>query len=565
MTSTLPADTGLPILQRHPLLVAVILVAALLVVALLAFPPHYMTNDDVTMSLIVSGRVFDDQPDEHMVFSNVFIGKGLSALYRTWPGVPWYGGYLLAVQVASLVALGYVLLRANLSRLQLLLTAGLLAAFGVPALSWLQFTVAAFSAALAGLLFLWAATEGRAGRAAWVAGPLFLFAGGLVRFDAVGLALIVTAPLLLATVAAAADRRRRLMFALTLIGSLAAVYGSDRFNGWYYEHSPGWAGFYEYNALRAEFTDYDRVPAEADTSAARGRAGWSETDLLMLNEWNYADPQRYSADKLRAVLEATPFSWRPPRRRWEQLGTSFWNNFVLRALLVLGVAVVALPGQGRRARVVSLLCLLVALGVSVGLYYFRHLPERVYLPAFAVFPFVATALSAARAEPHWLPRRPAPAALLAAAALGLALEALFLFGFANAWQSRHLAARAMMARLAPRPDRLYVLWGGPPLDAVVAPLETADVPAGFRAIDFGWTTPTPFTRHRLAQFGIADEYRSLFERDDVLLFARPEQTDLLTEYLHEHYGVRPTWAVVFKDPALGTAAVYRAVAPRPSE
>jgi hypothetical protein len=557
------APAELAILRQRPLLVAGLLVAGLLGVVLVAFPPHYMTNDDVVMDLVVSGRAFDDAPDEHLVFSNILIGKALSALYRTQSNVPWYGGYLLALQALSLAAICYILIRANPSRVQLLLTAAFLASFGILALSWLQFTVVAFSATLAGLLLLSAAAEQRAGRAAWWVGPIFLLAGALVRLDAAGLAGLVTGPLVLATLIGSADLRRRLLFALTLAAPLAIGYGLDRFNGWYYANSPGWEGFYEFNALRAQFTDYDRVPPGEGTATARALAGWSETDLHMLNEWSFANPERYSTANFKAVLAAAPATQGAPGRSWRQLFDVLGRDLILRTLLALGAAGCVLPGQERRARFVGLLCLLAAVSVAIVLYFFRHLPPRVYLPAFAVFPVVTAALSVARADRRWIPRQPLPAGTLAVAAILLLLEILPLLGTANAWRKQHDATVAMMARLAPRSDRLYVLWGHNfPLENLVAPLETSGVPADFKAVGLGWTTRTPFTERRLGQFAITDLDRSLYE-GKVPIFTTRERVQLLSASLAEHFGPLPQWEVVFKDPALDNTVLFRAVASTP--
>ena len=86
---------------RRPLLAAILLVVPLILLAIVVFRPSYDTNDDPVMSLIVSGKVVSQQPDEHMVFTHFLIGLVLKNLYLLLPAIPWYGIYLFAVHACA--------------------------------------------------------------------------------------------------------------------------------------------------------------------------------------------------------------------------------------------------------------------------------------------------------------------------------------------------------------------------------------------------------------------------------------------------------------------------------
>src|SRR5262249_20018289 len=148
----MPAPPPPAFVQRSPFYVALVAVAALLLIALAFFTPRYETNDDAGMNLIAGGRLFVDWPDEHLPFSNVLVGLALKGLYGWAPGVPWYGSYLLAVSALGLLGCCYALLRDNPTGLRLLPAGAFLLAFGLPCLVALQFTRAAFLAALGGLM-----------------------------------------------------------------------------------------------------------------------------------------------------------------------------------------------------------------------------------------------------------------------------------------------------------------------------------------------------------------------------------------------------------------------------
>ncbi len=69
--------------------------------------PGFDTNDDAVINMIVAGEGFGLAPDEHMVFTHVWIGLVLKTAYTHFPDVPWYASYLLAVQAAANVVLLY--------------------------------------------------------------------------------------------------------------------------------------------------------------------------------------------------------------------------------------------------------------------------------------------------------------------------------------------------------------------------------------------------------------------------------------------------------------------------
>ena len=115
------------------------------------------------MNAIAAGRAFVDRPDEHLVFSNVLVGRPLKALYEFAPRVPWYGSLLFLTACLALWSICFVCLRRPDSEWTIGLTGFFLWVGGIPVLTQLQFTRIAFLAGLAGLLLLADAVRGRAG------------------------------------------------------------------------------------------------------------------------------------------------------------------------------------------------------------------------------------------------------------------------------------------------------------------------------------------------------------------------------------------------------------------
>jgi hypothetical protein len=557
-------------LTSRPLLASAVMVGVLLFLTLTVCAPRYESNDDAGMNLIAAGRAYSDSPDEHLLFSNVLVGLALKGLYGASPGLPWYGLYLIGVTALSLVGLCYALLRARPVEAQLLLTGGLLLAAGLPCLVLLQFTRAAALAALAGLTLLLAASSGRAGRGAWAGGLLLLLVACLVRFDSFLLIGAVLAPAVaVAVLSPGVARRRRLLLAGCLLGVLAAGAGLGQLNRWYYEQDEGWRGFYEFNALRAEFTDNMRVDFNEHTESALRAAGWAPVDLGMLCNWNFADPERFSADRLRAVLDRVGDEDRVTEQRSvADCGKLLAADKDLLALLGFGAACLALTGGGWRARAVPLLCLLAAAAVSLWLFLYYHLPARVSFPAFAGFAAVAVfgAAGVPGRREFW-PGTPAGAwraAVLVLAAGLLAWRFAASAEAAGAVRARHLEAAEMMERLGPRPRQLFVLWAASfPFEDVVYPLKPAAVPPSFKAVSLGVLTTTPITAQRLREFGVTDLYRSLCANRDVLIVCNTRDLRLLAGYMRKHYGVHLGVRPYFADPVLRPAYIFSLTAMAP--
>jgi hypothetical protein len=564
MTGTFPSagaaagGPGPAWLRRWPLAVAVLLAAGVLG-PVLALAPRYMTNDDALMNLIAAGRVIGDAPDEHLIYTNVLIGRSLKALYAAAPDVPWYGAYLSAMQVASLTALCYVFLRARPAWPQLLMAAVYLAAYGVPTLLAPQFTMVAFTAAAAGLLLLCAAASGRAGRVAWVVGPALVVLGAMVRTQAWGLAGLILSPVVALALLRPSGPRARWGLLLGLAGSLAVVGGLVFLNARYYASGEGWEDFYGYLTLISELQNHGLSLGQG-VQPALDAIGWTQTDLEMIVSWSYADPERFSAANVSTVLAAARGAAAPPAASdWGSLWALLSGDQRVHLLLATGLACwLMMPGD-RRTRAAALLCLLVTVALVPVLYFYFRLPARVYLPMFAAFPAAGLALASA---PPVRPRRRLVPFLLTCAALVLTAVLLAQRTDHEVRQRvgrRYLHAQAleMMARLSPRPDQLFVLWSDEfPYEELVSP-QDAGLPRGFKAVGFGWTTPTPWTRRRLDEFGISDLYRALYEREDLLLVCKPERLPLLSAYLEQHYGVRTEGREVFSHPALHGANVYQ--------
>jgi hypothetical protein len=576
-----PASTGQAGAARlwaaavaRPFLAALCGTTALVLLTLACFSRAYETNDDVSMNFIAAGVVFNTSPDEHLLFTNVAVGLALKALYTAAPRVPWYGGYLVLTTALAAAVTSYAFLRANPRGRQLLLAALYFGVVVVPCLLSLQFTRTAFLTSQAGLLLYLGGVGGRLAVPRWqgAAAALLVLFGSLIRFDAFLLACAVTAPLLLYA-GLHAGRAGALRLAGWLAATTALCVGAWALDQAYYARSPGWEDFRTFNALRAEITDYgirwdDRLRPTLEA------VGWQVVDLVMIQEWFFADPERYSLPKVRAVAEAVQrasrtlkggklFAW-PPFFAIDPE----WLGVVLFGLCCVGAMEGGLLAKGVPAASAALACVMAGL-----LFQHFHLPPRVYLPLFTGMATAACLCSSG----SFLPGDAAPPgpralavlrpALVLAAAVVLAVLTQARLVQNDQWRRRHVSAVSLMKQLRPRPESLYVVWAESfPYEDFVQPLGSVESLRPFRCLPLSALLATPLARRRLEEYGITDLNQALYRRPDVFLVGRPERNKLLADYVAAHYGDRLQFRVVLLHRGPPAVGVYQAAAvPRAGE
>jgi hypothetical protein len=543
---------------KRPLAGAAAIVGLFLAAVLaLFFPLRYENLDDACMDAIVSGRIFSDAPDEHLPYLSVVLGLGLKGLYQSFPSGPWYGLCLFLCTGAALVGIVDALLRANPTARGLILTVAFLGAFALPCVVKLQFTRVAFLAALAGLLQIVTAYGGRPFREACVTVSLLTLAS-LIRFDACLLACAVLAPVVMTALWSKWRARPQtgLWLVLLLAGTLALGYGLSRLNYWYYGREQGWRDFYDFNALRAEFTDYSRFAPTDRTKQALKTVGWNTLDWAMLQCWHCTNEEQFSPAKLRTLLASASLADQLPRS-WSELAGLLASDSTVLALLGVGAAGLVLLGGTWRCRIVPLLCLLLAVAICIGLFFRYYLPARVYFCALGGF-LAATGVGSCRLidKVELWPVTLGNAARALALLVILGLVGWRWVGYLHEHgklQRREAQASEMMVALNPHPEQLYVLWGDAfPYEDLIQPLRAPRISRDFRALGLGWMTRTPLTARRYEQFAITDLFRAYYEVPAVRLIGhRVVVHGLLVPYLAKRYRVMVVPREVFRHSALG--------------
>jgi hypothetical protein len=539
------------LIRQYPLAVSTAAALALTLVSVTAFTPRYETNDDVTMQLIASGLVFTDRPDEHILFSNVLIGRALTALYTDVPSVPWYALYQLITLSISAAAIGYALLRVNPAPRQAAAFGFFLVVAMLPCLIQIQFTKTAFLAAFAGLLLLLAPLRGATPwpRLAEVTGCVLIAWGSLIRYESFMLAGLVALPV--AAVAAFAEPKRAARQAVPLALAVAAAIGLQQYNRTYYARDEEWRDFYQYNAIRAEFTDYARYPYTPETRRAFADAGWSEPDYWMMRNWFFADKDRYSLQRLQQIAATVPAS------TTASLGGSFKDLLsnlprfpdLIRIMLAMPVIAI-LTGRGPWRFIFPAVLFALAFACTVILATYLWVPVRVAVPLFGGVLAAAALRPGGAAEAGRSSTTEVDRVLYILA--GLLSGGLCLWTFADYARREtperrfHADMERVVSLLKPRHDQLYVLWREWfPLENLVFPFQDVRGLRDFRCVSLSTLLPTPFTDRRLHEFDIHNLDTAIYERPDVTLIAMNKLVELYHGYVVQHYGVKLKLGTIF--------------------
>lgn len=514
--------------------------------ARLFFVVVYQSNDDVVMEMLARGVGIARQPTPHLLFINIVVGRALTWLYRELPGIAWYRVVTTSVQVAATVAVGFTALGV-LSAGRVLLLASYVVVFDFHAHVHPHFTVTAAMAAQAAVL-LWVerAVGGRdMGAARWLSFLALVLASTLVRVEACLLIGAAAAPAVayLAVRLALAQRGGSVpAFAGAVAPFIAGVLlaaAAKAYNDREYARAPGWQGFYEFNTLRAQLTDYGRAPFGPGTKAVYDEVGWSANDDLMLRRWLFADRQRYSVPKLRRILDSSP-PGDPHSALFMALGLVRLAEEHPPLRMMTVAAFLPLFITSRHSAVVAVLGLAGAVVVGVLLVTFLlRCPPSVYAVLLGFAAALPLALPtraircAARRPGTWLQLGwPVLTAALAAESVAqLRFEAALTTGM-------HERLTRALATLRPRPDQLYVVWGGCyPFEMLLGEADFQSLRA-LKMLATGFCCQSPVSDARLAEFGITDLYRAMWERPDVFVIGGPELNDLFANYVREHYGKR---------------------------
>lgn len=526
------------------------------------FTPYYDFNDDTFKVFFTEGVGTDLAPSEFIGYSNPAWGLLFKVLFTHFPGIPWYGLALLAVQFLSMGALLYALALSPRPGLKAAAWGAAYLGVFITFFIGLQYTVTSILAAQCAfllLLSLWQNGGSSPKRAGWAAAGFLLVVSSLIRLDGLLLAAFAVLPLFYYSWRQAGPAARRVLKArkLALLLPVLLIAGGALYGRLWYGVTPGWAEFNRFDHQRLELQDYRIDPYNAQTKPFFDEAGWSENDYRMFKEWYFLDKNLYDTGKMERLAahfprigsEGKPVTYHSPAEILE----AYWPQTVLLYFLCF----LLLAPSGRWVFLVLQLAWVLA--VLVLMIYAARAPDRVVVPLLTLPLITAVYFAGGPAPgpkrdkkglfPVWIGS--AFLALLLILSLRTCSQLHFLNQHAQ-WGERLL--KECMARWNPPEDHLYVVWTFPYED-----FNALDDLKGFRKLrlfELAVYQRSPNARKMLDSFGIKDLFREMVDNPRISLVCTPKECGYYRQYMREKYHLETVTEETYQCPFFEVFAVH---------
>lgn len=300
---------------RLRLLAAFLVNAGLLLVLLCCFTPRFETNDDVLMSKFVDGQM--GEKSAFIPFINIVLGFFLKLVYTIGgEGLNWYSISMYALMLAAFTAMTWALLMRFRPLGAWSIAAVVLMTVGLNSYLYPCFSKTCAVAAAGGLcLMLYAMGDGleKPKRLPLMLGLVMAVLGYLWRYEEFFAVAALMAPVGLVVLLELPGKRpgegvkKRLLQSwryarpfLLLLVIVLSLYGFDRLM-W---NQGDYRDFTQFNRNRHLLMDYDSIPDYEQMQPVYDSLDMDENAVYFLKNWSFYDTEKFSLEKIKAVLDA---------------------------------------------------------------------------------------------------------------------------------------------------------------------------------------------------------------------------------------------------------------------
>lgn len=521
--------------RRLPLALAAITFVGLLLVTL-AIGPSYETSDDPAMALMSAGVQATATPTPLLVFINVIVGELLQWLSTQAPHVPWYAWlqfvplWLAAgAWTAMLVSLG--------GRRGLVGAVVIGGGIFLPCSLFLQFTKTGAVVAFSGwVLMSYGIRRGAFGAVALSIAAIVY--GFLMRWDAGVLATALASPLVLRELVLAANKKR-LMYAGAFVAVGTLLTGAKLIDEAAYTSDSRWADYFVLNRNKCEFIDWLHVDYNDATKEIFDAEGWSANDYWLMRSWLYWDTDTYSSAKMKAISDrAIAKVGLPPRPLsglWEVVRD---NQLFFMLIGLVAIFSLDLMRRGSKETRAALIASFAGTVLTFGyLYYFRYLPERVYITL--AYGLVFTSVHLSTVDQETLKNRAVDRYEALFFATILVIGTLYTANRVTDTRRIQEAAARFYTKLDPSPDEIFLVLLPPySLEYFTSPLDDPQKLRDWHTVSIGWPLRSPLMRDYLDSLALGDIFDAMANDPRVRLMIAPKLQPLVVNYFAEHRGQR---------------------------
>jgi hypothetical protein len=363
-------------ISSHAAAISFLLTSVLFALIITTLRPGYGTNDDIQIIATASGYM-GGKPFPFLIFSNVLLGFVLNFLYGLNFKINWEIWLFVVMHFCSVWGLISLVLWHPLKTSTKVFGAIIIILSSIYFVLNLTFTSVAAIASISGFCLLLTATQlsRMLKQNRFLFGVILILTGSLIRPQSTALAVLILIPG--AFICYRFFPIKNLIVALAVSSTL--VVGCYVFNLLYLHQFPDWYFFNSYTTFRQMLHDTPRL---VNASESIGAIHWTANDLNMFARWFFPDPNVYSLQHLRYLVEHVSDKRPTFLRRLFLLPSSFLDEPVLPYTLLLLLSWVGMLFHGftpKKVLISSGLFLLVSLVVNIYLLWTWKMADYVLL------------------------------------------------------------------------------------------------------------------------------------------------------------------------------------------
>lgn len=497
----------------------------------------YMTNDDPTMVALLCGGY--GEPSQYVVNFHILLGYFLKMLFSVVPSFNWMTLLLVVTEMAAFWTLDWVFDKKIKNDLGFLAVSAVLDWMLLMVLSYFTFTVAAYLAAIGGLVAITAMLLKAvpSSRRLWAVSIVLLLMAMLIRAEVCKSLLIGYSPVMLWF----GLKERKFSILAVGVACLAAMQLSISSNTFWVNQDPIQKEFYRWGEERSAALDCSIVPYSEDLGLS-----FPQYMAIYLNFYYLYDAVNTNA--METLIEANDFS----NKYNFNLGEFFANHYGhlthpmelenLYAYLFAAVVLVYLIfAKGKQDRILLLLLWGSALGCELVFHVIQRAPYRVVMPGYLFAVLLILLLCGLREDLHFSPQL----------RFGLKVAVIFVFCLGLLpWSQKDYREygperRQVLAYMEENNDKLFLAGGA---EAFLLP--KADYTWDCSELSNGWNLMGNWEIYSkpymdlMTQKQVKNPYSLLEEaidNPDILLLTYwgdkyPEQFQWTADLVEEYYG-----------------------------
>jgi hypothetical protein len=388
--------------SSHPASISLTLTVVLFAVTIAILRPGYGTNDDIQVIAVASGYM-GGTPFPFLIFNNVLVGFVLNFFYGLNSTINWEIWLFITIHFCSTWGLIYLVLWHPLKLSSKSLGSSIILLSSIYFVLNLTFTTVAAVASISGLCLLLTAVQlpGMLRQSRFLLGVVLILTGSLLRLESTELVLAILIPSLVICYRFFPIKN----LILACVTSSTLVLGCYAFNLLYLHQYRDWYFFNAYSLTRTMVQDTPRL---VNAAGSLGAIHWTANDLNMFARWFFPDPNVYSLQNLRYLVEHVSDKRPTFLRRLFLLPLHFLNETILPYTLLLLLTWTSALFHGftqKKGWISSCSLFLVTLAINIYLLWTQKLADYVFLASmdscviFTLFIGYWSALNAAQRVP----------------------------------------------------------------------------------------------------------------------------------------------------------------------